>query len=163
MRLFLNVLFVLAILPTTAKAAPFAEYNPATGDILFGGIRGLRVFSIYSKEKKLRGNILGETPIVSPANAALPIAKPAGPSSSPQPGVQWVVEWPPYYRRSFEFDSLLFPAAVPPGTPTSDLWGLFWVGDNPALKLEITTVPEPSTIALSGMSLLSLAALRRRK
>lgn len=160
MRQFLFVLFLLASLPAAAKAVPYAEYDPRTGDILFSGVRGLTVITINSRRSNLRASILTETPIISPADAAAPILQPG--TSTPYSGIQWMMEWPPKFNRPFEFDSLLFPAAVPPGTPTSDLWGAAWVGTTSGFQLNVVTLPEPNSVALCATGIVGAIAVRRR-
>ena len=148
MRQFLFVHFLLACMPAAlVHAEPYATYNPATGDITFVGTTstnaGFRVTSLSNSWTPRAGFI---QPIITPDHALPPK----------------VVRERDYLMLLLEgvrrFEIATFKGAIKPGTPISDL-----EYRDSRRQFSIFEVPEPPAFAMSGVSLLALAALRRRK
>jgi len=91
------------------------------------------------------------------------------PTSSPAPKFslaedgKWLV-WQAVDEPVFSFDSLILYNAIPPDD-NFELLSFGYVPNNEFFPVwvPINIVPEPSTLALGSVAILSLAALRRRK
>jgi hypothetical protein len=161
MRQFLFVLFLLASLPAPAKAAPYAEYDPRTGDIFIRELRGVITASVRSSATLLRSSILDEPPEISPNDAAVPLVQ--------NGSVAWftnlsvAMPWnPPAARVPFAFDSIRLPSLVPPGTAVATLNAFYGVDASTRLPMSIVVVPEPSSSALLAMGIAGGIAVRLR-
>ncbi|QDT71001.1 PEP-CTERM sorting domain-containing protein [Lacipirellula limnantheis] len=157
--------FLLAVLPAVAaQAEPYGLYDPATGDVLVGGLYGHLSATLHSTAGRLRPELLSEPPVFSPSNAQAPLVLAQG--SLPGYWIVWHMPWPPHTHVTplarLEVNSISLRAAVPPRTPTIDL--SLQVSDGiTVLFSRLLQVPEPNSLIGSGIALLSLAALRRRK
>ena len=159
MRQSLFVLILLASLPAAmVHAEPYATYNPLTGDVVLKELRGQARAVLSSTSGLLRTSVLSETPEIIPPDAQLPNMGSAS-AFTERFGIVWLISAPLQPKVPFDFDSLTFAKAVPPWTPVADL--AMFAGDD--IQRQIFVIPEPSAIALLGVVLLSLAALRRRK
>ena len=156
MRRLLFVLFLLFVAsPPTAMAQvkPYAQYNPATGDIRI--LECDKAPAIYFGSK----SGLNQHPMVW----RLPL------ETTPPGATGFEIAWTPkgveyvsLSGRGLPFTSLIVRGAFLPGTPISDVV----YADTYRGNLRFGTVfqvPEPSTLAVGSTSLLALAALRRRK
>jgi hypothetical protein len=156
MRQLIFVLFLLASLPATmARAEPYAQYNPATGDIRF--LESDKVWVVYI------GSVSGLN--LHPAIRSLPLeTTPVGVTdfqiAPTLRGVQYINP----SGRGLPFTSLLVRGAFLPGTPISDVRYVDTFDPNRSYRDgRVVEVPEPSTLAAGTMSFLALAARRRRK
>lgn len=154
MTRFICVTVVLLFSAAAAAAAvPTAQYNPTTGNITFVGVG------------------FGGHLVIESASGA--IIKDFAGGVGFDPTIQ--VTFQDYYVNYAGFFTPQLPGrnfpdpfnagkVVTPGTSASDLLLNYRVGDNlnPYLRGNISVIPEPSTIALTSVALLSLAALRRR-
>ena len=71
--------FLLAVLPAVAaQAEPYGLYDPATGDILVGGLYGHLSATLHSTAGRLRPELLSEPPVFSPSNAQFAVGPSAG-------------------------------------------------------------------------------------
>ncbi|BBO32918.1 PEP-CTERM sorting domain-containing protein [Lacipirellula parvula] len=159
MRQLLFVLLV-ALLSSAAFATPYAEYNPATGDVTLKELNGLFEFQFNSKNGLLNKTIAGQSPHYSPTNAVAPVV-----SDAYVNGPGYILRWTPSPGETqLNFDSLTILHAVQPFTPhLNELqFATRFSGDRGLLLRELRVVPEPSTIAILGVGLLALAALRGR-
>ena len=153
MRYFLNVLFVLALLPAVAKAAPFAEYNPATGDIRIREISEISSMNIRSASGALDPDVLDAMLETAPANASKPLMQ--------VNSISGLLVFHPSGR--FPFTSLTIHGAFLPGTPVADVSYFDTFRVSALRQGTVVAVPEPSSIALTCIGATGLAALRRRK
>ena len=162
MKQLLCIFFSLAILPATAiKAAPFAEYNPATGDIALKELGGVAEFQLNSKNGLLNKTIVAQPPIYLPSMAPAPVI-----SDAYINGPGYILRWTPSLGEpQFKFQTLTVLHAVPPLTPhVNELqFSARIFGERLSVLRELRVVPEPTTFALAGAALIGLAALRRRK
>lgn len=152
MRQLAFVILFLASLPVTANAAPFARYDPATGDVAFKDV--FHGVSIALESTAGRMNFSSIQPIeIVPASAMLPTVGFYSWTSAGwrmQPGF-------------FEFHTLRARGVVQPFTPLNDLSFLFQVDHSTAPNLApIVQVPEPSALALAASSILGVSLIRRR-
>lgn len=150
MRQTLFVLFLLASLPAAAaQAEPFAEYNPATGDIFFREMIGNG--SIVSKSGAWHPNVLASAIVTAPAGLDPP-------------------------RLSLKYSLLTFSgptahlltsmtirSAIIPGTPVSDLSYFDGYQVSSTRQGVIKQVPEPAAAALLTCSAAALGVIRRRR
>lgn len=166
MRQSLFALFLLAALPVAyGQAESFGLYNPATGDVVINGLRGQLSATLHSTTGQLSSGILALAPVISPANAQVPLVH-FGRYISPRYWIVWSMPTNPGTNTTpptcFGFDSIFLDSAVPPGTPTIDLTLVIFDGSsNQAYKL--SQVPEPATLRMGCFALIGVAALRHRK
>jgi len=161
MRQLLFVLSLLSLQPALAKAAPFAEYNPATGDVTLKELSGLVEFQFNSKNGLLNKTISAQPPLYSPPNAVAPVV-----SDTYVNGPGYILRWTPAPGETqFKFNSLTILQAVQTLTPhVNELqFAARFSGDRGFPLWELRIVPEPSSVALTSAALIGLAALRRRK
>jgi hypothetical protein len=163
MRQFLFVLFLLASLPAAAKAAPYAEYDPATGDIVIRELRGAITASVRSSVVQLRSGVLSEPADILPSDATLPLVR-SGNTTAKFTYLNVMMPWnPPAPRVPFAFDSIRLHALVPPGTAVASLSAFYGVETSTTLPMSIAVVPEPSSVALLAMAMAGGVAVRRRR
>jgi hypothetical protein len=163
MRQLLFVLFLLASLPATAKAAPYAEYDPRTGDIVIRELRGAIAATVRSADVQLRSGILSEPADILPSNAAAPLVR-SGNTTAAFTHLNVMMPWdPPAPRVPFEFDSITLHSVVPPGTPTATLSAFYDIDSSSSLPMSIVVIPEPSSVALLAMAVASGMAVRQRE
>lgn len=162
MRQLLFVLFLLASLPAAAKAAPYAEYDPTTGDIVIRELRGAISASVWSSATLLRSGILDEPPEISPNDAAVPLVRNG--STALFTTLSVAMPWnPPAARVPFAFDSIRLRSLVPPGSAVATLSAFYSVDESATLPMPIAVVPEPSSVASLAMAMGGGVAVRRRR
>jgi hypothetical protein len=158
-NLMRRTLFVLlaALLPGAASAAPFAEYNPANGDIAFQDVYNGLWVSLTSSTSRLNPSIYSLPVEVVPVNSPLPRAYGVrGRSAS------WRQDGPG--TTYLPFNRLTIRSAIEPYTPLNDLGFVFHPHDAVIpYGFPIFIVPEPATVALSTCGLFGVAAIRRRR
>ena len=163
MRLFLFVLFFLASLPAAAKAAPYAEYDPATGDVVIRELRGAITAFVSSSDVQFRSGILFEPADILPDDAALPLVR-SGNAAAGFTLLNVMMPWnPPAPRVPFAFDSIRLHSLVPPGTAVATLSAFYGVETSTTLPMSIAAVPESSSVALLAMAMAGGMAVRRRR
>ncbi len=162
MRQFLFVLFSLASLPAVAKAAPYAEYDPATGDIVIRELRGAIAASVGSTATLLRSSILDEPPEIFPNDSPVPLLRNG---STAFFTVLRVImpRIPPSPRAPLEFDSIRLRSLVSPGTSVTTLVASYDTDSSVTFPMSIVVVPETSSAALLGMGIASGIAVCRRR
>lgn len=151
MRRSLLVVFFLAFLPTSAKATPYAQYDPVTGDIRIREISEIRSLYVRSASGSINPNVQ-----MAPFETV-----PAG-TRKLYMGVITSNEFSVGARGSFQFTSLTIFGAFRPGTPSSDVSYFDRYGDMGLRQGAVIAMPEPPASLLAGISLLMAAALRRR-
>ena len=153
MRHLIFVLFSLATLPAaTVKATPYAEYNPATGDIRIREISGIGYMNIRSASGSLNPNVLTAPMETVPVSAARPSMRVTLPGLTIS------------HRGLFPFTSLTIHGAFLPGTPVTDVSYFDSYRTPSARQGTVVQVPEPTSIAIAGASVAGVIAFccRRR-
>jgi hypothetical protein len=112
MRHSLLAFFSLASLPVlSAVAAPFAEYYPASGDIVFRDVLGIQSMLLSSPSRRLNANIAAAAFELTPSDGTAPTAT----------GSDRNAGWRINPSAPFDFDSLRVFGAVQPRTSVNDL------------------------------------------
>ena len=151
MRHTLFVFFLLASLPAAlAQAEPFAEYNPATGDIFFREMSGSAL--IVSQSAAWHPDVLSSVIITTPVGLEPPrlFLSDSVRLSFGGPSVPALT-------------SMTIRAAVIPGTPISDLTYFDGYRVTSLRQGVIKQVPEPTAGALLTCSLAAVVMVRRRR
>jgi hypothetical protein len=160
MRQFIFVLLLLASLPAAAKAVPYAEYDPRTGDIAIRGLNGIanpggrfRMMRFGSISGKLNPLILSSPVEIAPANSLLP--------QFTMKSTEWLAmvsttNW-------FEFTSIKIPGAFLPGTPLEDIYYVDTYRATSSRQGAVVEIPEPGGFALLIMAAAGVIASRRRR
>jgi hypothetical protein len=139
------LVWTIATLGSASLHAATAYYSPSEGVVSFAELYGVSFLSLESASGMLI------PPVIPPPTGIEYL-----PSGNAANELQWTLD---------EVSNLSFTPGVivQPNTLLSDLTMNYTVGDTPATRGFIVIIPEPSTIALTSIALLSLAALRRRK
>jgi hypothetical protein len=154
MRRLLFAFLVLASLPVTARAVPFAQYNPANGDVVFRDVRGNIKLALWSRSQRLNADIETVAFEVDPAVGTLPVA-----GGGPWGGGFSMPGFVP-----FPFDTLTAHGVVQPHTPLSDLSFTYHApGVGMRIDAPLVQIPEPSALAIAASSLIGLSLIRRRR
>jgi hypothetical protein len=151
MRRFLFALLA-ASLPVAADAATFAEYYPASGDVIFKETSvGFQLLLISAS-----GRLNAASSVQVEANPSTAVVPPGGFTPT---GAAWFLT-----SGDFAFDTLTARGLVQPFTPVSDLTALFhFRSSTRPLRIPIVSIPEPSTIALAACGLFGVLAIKRRR
>jgi hypothetical protein len=140
------------------------ECNPATGDVVLRNVRGTVHLSFGVLWPYLMSeDVRYDPPIFFPVTAEPPPPANVGRTSTGElVGLSWKTP-SANPRTKMQFDSLVIPHAVPPNVPVDRMQFNYDLGGTVFYTGQIRIVPEPSPLSVAGVSLLSLAALRRRK
>jgi hypothetical protein len=132
-----------------AKAAPIAQYNPATGGIYFSGVTGSSLVDLAS---------LATPPLIL-ANAVGP--NPAALSVGTG-GIVWRSTAP---SSNVSFGADFFGGnVVPIGTSAGQLsFRYLTTGDRSPVPGQVVEIPEPTGVAIAGSGLLVAIGLVRRR
>jgi hypothetical protein len=131
-----------------ASAAPKATYNPATGNVVFSNDSGATLPAAYLLSAS--GNLADAANLLDiPGAVADPGDFPLG-----------------YTYLNLPVGTHNTGNTVKPGTPLADLSFAYYVGalTNPVTQgtVELSAViPEPATLAMAGLGLIGLVAVRR--
>ncbi len=145
-RITLSVLSLLLMLTVSANAQPVANYDAATGNISFDGFDGVSSVRLFSAGGNLIPNI-GETLGFGLTEKTATL-------------YSWLD-----FGAGITGDALSAGNIVTPGTTLSDLAFDYKIGLAGPLTVGaiIPVVPEPTTLALAGLSMIGFVATRRRR
>lgn len=156
---FLFNLFMLASLPAAAYAAPYAQYNPSTGDIRFLDIRDISLIYIRSTSEALNPNIVNAPVNVVPSTLERPTMR-LNHGGFDGLTIQYL---DPAYRGRLPVTSLTIRGAYLPGTPVADVLYFDTYNARGLRQGIVLEVPEPDREILGSLAIVAFAATRSRQ